>query len=130
MKEVRRIYVEKKPGFDQAARDLYQELYDYVGIRRLESLRLIHRYDLAGIDEAEYARVRQVVFPENLACQVYQEELPVAGGDQVLSIEYLPGEYDQKADAALQCLRLITGKETPVVRTARVLVLQGATSAI
>ncbi|HHX49855.1 MAG TPA: phosphoribosylformylglycinamidine synthase, partial [Clostridia bacterium] len=130
MKEVRRIYVEKKPGFDQAARGLYQELYDYVGIRSLESLRLIHRYDLAGIDEAEYARVRQVVFPENLACQVYQEELPVAGGDQVLSIEYLPGEYDQKADAALQCLRLITGKETPVVRTARVLVLQGAISAI
>jgi phosphoribosylformylglycinamidine synthase len=129
MKRVRRIYVEKKPDFDQAARNLYLELHDHVGIRSLESLRLLHRYDLAGITEEEYAKVRQVLFAENLAHRVYEEVLPLAAVDTVLAMEYLPGQHDQKLEATLQCLRLITGRETPVVRTARVLILRGVLSA-
>ncbi|SDF69509.1 phosphoribosylformylglycinamidine synthase [Sporolituus thermophilus] len=122
---VRRIYVEKKAGFAVEAQNLYTDLKVNLGINGLTGVRIVNRYDMAGVSEAEYIQARTTIFAEPTVDEVYDEELPLAAGDRVFAIEYLPGQYDQRADSAAQCLQILTQRERPTVLSAKVIILQG-----
>lgn len=125
MVPVRRIYVEKKPEFAVEARHLYEDLKENLGIKGLTGLRIINRYDVAGISEEEYRLARDTIFSEPPVDVAYDEVLPLDPRERVFAIEYLPGQYDQRADSAGQCLQILTQKERPLVRSAKLIVLQG-----
>ena len=121
---VYRIYVEKKPGFDVEAEGLKKELTSLLGIQSLTGLRLLNRYDVEGIDEALFDQCIPTVFSEPPVDNTYAE-LPKDGGVS-FAVEYLPGQFDQRADSAAECIQLISQGERPLVRSARVYLLQGA----
>jgi len=125
MSHVKRIFVEKRPGLDIAAKSLFRDLRDNLGIKGLDRVRLLNRYDMEGISEEEYAALRDIVFAEPPLDVVYDETLPLADGERVFAIEYLPGQYDQRADSASQCIQIITRGSAPAVATARVVALAG-----
>ena len=125
---VSRIYVEKKPGFDGEARALERELKTLLGIESLTGLRLINRYDVEGITPELFASCVPTVFSEPQT-DVATEEMPeVAEGASVFAVEFLPGQFDQRADSASECVQLISQGERPLVRSATVYVLEGALS--
>ena len=125
MAQVKRIYVEKKPGFDVEAIALRQDLKETVGLTGLERLRLINRYDVAGIDDDEYVLSRDTVFAEPPADHVFDETIDLGADARVFAMEYLPGQYDQRADWAAQCIQVITQKNRPEVVSAKVVALYG-----
>ncbi|MGN0984742.1 MAG: phosphoribosylformylglycinamidine synthase, partial [Gemmiger sp.] len=123
---VYRIYVEKKPGFDGEANGLLRELVDLVGITRLQGLRLLNRYDVEGIDRDLFEKAIPTVFSEPPVDVTY-DTLPEA--QTVFAVEYLPGQFDQRADSASQCIQLLSQGERPDVRSARVYLLEGELTA-
>ena len=137
-----RTYVEKKPGFDVEAQQLAQELRTILGIGGLTGLRVINRYDVEGVDEALFQRCVPIVFSEPQV-DTATAELPVEGveldergfvasapaGTAVFAVEYLPGQFDQRADSASECVQLVSAGERPDVRSAKVYVLSGELSA-
>lgn len=125
MAQVKRIFAEKRPGFDVEALALLKDLQENVGLTGLRRLRLINRYDVAGIDEGEYVLAREIVFAEPPADQIYDETIDLTDADRVFAMEYLPGQYDQRADWAAQCIQAITQKQRPDVLSAKVIALYG-----
>ncbi len=121
---VSRIYVEKKPGFDVEAQQLKGELTDILGIQGLEAVRLVNRYDVEGIDEALFETCVPTVFSEPQVDVTY-DELPDAPGAAIFAVEFLPGQFDQRADSASECIQLISQGERPSVRSAKVYILTG-----
>ena len=121
---VYRIYVEKKPGFDVEANGLKNELTGLLGIRSLTGLRLLNRYDVEGIDEVLFHQCVSTVFSEPPVDNTYAQ-LPEHEGT-AFAVEYLPGQFDQRADSAAECIQLISQGERPLVRSARVYLLEGA----
>ncbi len=121
---VSRIYVEKKPGFDVEAQQLATELHDILGVKGLDSLRIINRYDVEGIDEELFRSCVPTVFSEPQV-DVATDALPDMGDASVFAVEFLPGQFDQRADSAAECVQLISQGERPTVRSAKVYVLEG-----
>ena len=119
---VYRIYVEKKPGFDGEAQGLLHELTELLGIKSLTGLRLLNRYDVEGIDKELFDRAIPTVFSEPPVDVTYTA-LPEA--KTVFAVEYLPGQFDQRADSASQCIQLLSQGERPDVRSAKVYLLEG-----
>ncbi len=123
---VRRLFVEKRQGFyDIPAQQLCDDLTETFRLTELKAVRLINRYDIEGLTDEEYAKVKTVVFSEPPVDMVYEEELPEFPKSRRFAMEYLPGQYDQRADSAAQCVQLVTQKERPRIATARVVVLVG-----
>ena len=122
---VKRIYVEKRQGFDIPAQALFADLVESFSLDKLKRVRIINRYDIEGISDEEYAKARNIVFSEPPVDLVYDEELPQMNNTRIFAVEYLPGQYDQTADSAAQCVQLLTQKERPVISTARVIALVG-----
>ncbi len=122
---VYRVYVEKKPGVDLEAQALLRDLTAFLGVEGLEGLRLLNRYDVEGVDRALFERGVATVFSEPQLDDVFFD-LPEGGA--VFAVEYLPGQFDQRADSAAQCMQLLSQREKPLVRTARVYLLSGALS--
>jgi phosphoribosylformylglycinamidine synthase len=125
---VRRIYVEKKPGLRNEAEDILQQLRVYVGLKGLKGLRLLNRYDVEGLSEDDFALALPTVFSEPQTDDLYQE-LPPHDRALAFALEYLPGQFDQRADSAAQCVELLTQRQRPTVATARVYLLEGDLSA-
>ena len=121
---VSRVYVEKKPGFDVEAQQLAHELRDILGIERLEGLRLVNRYDVEGISDELFEQCVPTVFSEPQS-DVATLEMPAVEGAAVFAVEYLPGQFDQRADSASECIQLISQGERPEVRSAKVYLLEG-----
>ena len=124
---VSRIYVEKKPGFDVEAQQLAHELRSILGITSLEGLRLVNRYDVEGISQELFDQCVPTVFSEPQV-DVASAELPQADGAQVFAVEFLPGQFDQRAASASECIQLISQGERPEVRSAKVYLLSGPLS--
>ncbi len=122
---VKRIFVEKKPGFDVEAQGLYHDLKYNLGIKGLQNVRLINRYDLEGISETEFQRSKQVVFAEAPVDVIYDEDFTIDPAAKFIAMEYLPGQYDQRADSAAQCIQILTKHERPTVRAAKLLIFEG-----
>ena len=126
---VRRIFVEKKPGFDTEAKNLLADLKDSLGLSGVTGLRLFCRYDVEGLSEEEFGRAKGTIFSEPNVDVVYDEELALSPAWQSFATEYLPGQYDQRADSAAQCVQLLTQGERPRVQSAKVIALKGRISA-
>ncbi len=122
---VKRVYVEKKPGFDVEAQQLFAELRDILGVDGLTGVRVIRRYDVEGISDELFADAVAGVFGEPAVDEVFYE-LPQAGDAALFAVEYLPGQFDQRAESASECIQLISQGERPAVRSANVYVLEGA----
>ncbi len=128
MANVRRIFVEKKKGFDVEATHLLKDLKENLSIGGLKEVRLVHRYDVEGITDEEYAAARNLIFSEPPVDYAYDEEYPLPENAKVFASELLPGQYDQRADSAAECIQLLTKKERPNVRVAKLTVLIGDVS--
>jgi len=125
---VKRIYVEKKRGYDIEAQGLYSDLLESLGIKGLQGLRVINRYDISGITDEEYAKSRPIIFAEPPLDLVFDEYLEIPTQDRVFAMEYLPGQYDQRADSASQSVQILTQKERPMIASAKLIVLKGQLS--
>ncbi len=125
---VYRIFVEKIPGFDVEAQSLCAELRENLSLKNLQSVRILNRYDVEGIDEETYQSSRFSVFAEAAVDMVYDESFTLPPRSRCFAVEYLPGQYDQRADSAAQCIRLINTSAEPTVKYARVIVLAGSIS--
>ncbi|NCC69621.1 MAG: phosphoribosylformylglycinamidine synthase, partial [Clostridia bacterium] len=122
--EIKRIFVEKKEGFDIPAKRVLGEITDVLKLAATD-LRVFLRYDIAGIEDADFAHTAANVFSEPPCDTVYRETLPELTGYTVFGVEYLPGQYDQRADSAEQCVELLLHKSRPTVKTATVYAVEG-----
>ena len=123
---VRRILSEKKTPFAVEAKGLLHDIKADLDIKTLENVRVINRYDVSGITDEEYEEAKNVVFSEPPVDDCYDETVDLDGSSYVLIIEALPGQYDQRADSAAQCVQFLTRKERPLVKTAKVIAFYGA----
>ena len=123
MANVSRVFVEKKPGFDVEAQQMRDDLVQNLGLK-ITALRMINRYDISGLSAEEFAKARDTILSEPNQDTVYDEDCPLEGW-QSFAMEYLPGQYDQRADSAAQCVQLLTQGERPQVMTAKVIAVQG-----
>ncbi|WP_088186784.1 phosphoribosylformylglycinamidine synthase [Desulfosporosinus sp. FKA] len=123
---VKRIYVEKKPGYDIEAQGLLSDLRENLGINSLSGVRIINRYDISGITDEEYQQSCSIIFAEPPLDSIYDERLDISAQDRAFAMEYLPGQYDQRADSAAQCLQILTQKERPAIASAKVIILTGS----
>nr|WP_197714771.1 phosphoribosylformylglycinamidine synthase [Maliibacterium massiliense] len=121
--QVQRVYVEKKPGFDVEARSLAGDIRGVLGIGGLKSVRILCRYDVQGLSQADFAQAKETIFSEPAVDVVY-DALPTFAG-RVFARAYLPGQYDQRADSAAQCVQFLTQGARPTVRCATVYLLEG-----
>lgn len=128
MSDVRRVFVEKKPGFDVEAQQLKADLVDNLGMKAIEELRLLNRYDVSGLSDKEFDAAKNTIFSEPNVDSLYEESCPLDGW-RVFAMEYLPGQYDQRADSAAQCVQLLTQGERPQVLTAKVVAIRGSLAA-
>ena len=123
MGNVRRIYVEKKSAYAVSAHELMHELKSYLGITDVSSVRVLNRYDIDNISDEVYRESLSTVFSEPPVDTVYEESFDADG--RVFSVEPLPGQFDQRADSAVQCVKLISKDADPVIRTAITYVING-----
>lgn len=121
---VRRLYVEKKAGFDVEAQHLFNDIKENLGVEGLLSLRIVNRYDIEGLSQEQYESAKHIIFAEPTVDCVYDEVLPSIQDEVVFAIEYLPGQYDQRADSAVQCIQILT-QVNAAVQTAKVIILKG-----
>ena len=123
---VYRIFVEKREGLSPEAGNLLGDLRGFLGIESLEGIRILNRYDVEGIDPAVYEKAKHIVFSEPQVDVVWDECFPEPRNlHSLLAVEALPGQFDQRADSCAQCVQLMAGVERPLVRHARVYLLEG-----
>ena len=127
MSNVRRVYVEKKPAFAVRARELEAEIRNYLGISDVKGVRELIRYDMEHVSEETYRKALVTVFSEPPVDDVYEENFELNGA-RTFSVEFLPGQFDQRADSAEQCVKLLNENEEPLIRTAVTYVIEGEIS--
>ena len=125
MSIVRRVYVEKKPDFAVQAKELKHEIESYLGIKDVTGVRVLIRYDVEDISDQVFEKACGCVFSEPPVDVLYREELEVKEGSRVFSVEYLPGQFDQRADSAVQCVQFLKEDEKPIIRSATTYVIEG-----
>ena len=125
MGSVKRVYVEKKLPYAVRAKELKEEISNYLGMKNLNNVRVLIRYDVENLSDATYKQALGTVFSEPPVDNYYEEKFDVADGALVFSVEYLPGQFDQRADSAEQCVKLLNEKENPVIRSATTYVFEG-----
>ncbi|MBD5470501.1 MAG: phosphoribosylformylglycinamidine synthase [Lachnospiraceae bacterium] len=128
MGNVRRIYVEKKDAFAVKARELEEELKGYLGIKGIQKVRIFIRYDVENISEDVFEKACKSVFSEPPVDDLYLETIEMPANARCFSVEYLPGQFDQRADSAVQCVQFLKEDEQPIIKTATTYVLIGTVS--
>ena len=123
---VKRIYVEKKAPYAVKARELKEEAGSYLGMETVSAVRVLIRYDMEHLSDETYERAKRTIFSEPPVDEIYEEEFPHQEDDFIFSVEYLPGQFDQRADSAMQCVKLLKEEEEPLIRTAVTYVISGA----
>ena len=122
---VRRIFVEKREEFAVKAKELRAEIENYLGIQTITGVRVLIRYDIENVSDAVYQEALATIFSEPPMDDVYEESFETKEGDLVFTVEYLPGQFDQRADSAEQCVKLLSEEEEPVIRSATTYVVSG-----
>ena len=125
MANVRRIYVEKKAAFAVKATELYEDLKSYLGVDGLEKVRIFIRYDVENLSDEVFKRACKTVFSEPPVDILYEENIEVKPGERTFSVEFLPGQFDQRADSAMQCVKFLKEDEEPIIKTAVTYLLSG-----
>ena len=125
MSNVRRVYVEKKSDFAVQAKDLKHEIRSYLGIKDVEDVRVLIRYDVENISDEVFEKACNGIFAEPPVDTLYRNEFELAEGARVFSVEFLPGQFDQRADSAVQCIQFLKEDEQPIIKTATTYVVTG-----
>ena len=125
MSNVRRVYVEKKPAYAVQAKELKHEISSYLGIKSATNVRVLIRYDVENISDEVFEKACRTVFAEPPVDDLYLEKFEAAEGAKIFSVEYLPGQFDQRADSAVQCVQFLDGDSQPIIRSATTYVIEG-----
>ena len=125
MSSVRRVYVEKKPDFAVQAKDLKHEIHSYLGISEVTGVRVLIRYDVEHISDEVFEKACRTVFSEPPVDTLYRESFKTGPSDRVFSVEFLPGQFDQRADSAVQCVKFLKEDEEPIIKSATTYVIEG-----
>lgn len=125
MSGVKRVFVEKKKPYAVKAKELYDEITDYLGIKTVTGVRVLIRYDIENLSDDTYKKALTTVFSEPPVDDVYEMQFESGNDDYVFSVEYLPGQFDQRADSAEQCVKFFNENEIPVIKTATTYVISG-----
>ena len=125
MSNVRRVYVEKKPAYAVQAKELKHEISSYLGIKSATNVRVLIRYDVENISAEVFEKACRTVFAEPPVDDLYLEKFEAAEGAKIFSVEYLPGQFDQRADSAVQCVQFLDGDSQPIIRSATTYVIEG-----
>lgn len=125
MSNIRSVFVEKKPGFNVEAQSLLRDFKDNLGMANLEDVRVINKYVIAEIPEEYYKKALHTIFAELTVDKIYEEKLPINDGEIAFGVEFLPGQYDQRADSASECLSLLTAEDKVEIKSAKIVVLKG-----
>ena len=125
MSNVRRVYVEKKPAYAVQAKVLKHEISSYLGIKSATNVRVLIRYDVENISDEVFEKACRTVFAEPPVDALYLEKFEAAEGARIFSVEYLPGQFDQRADSAVQCVQFLDGDAQPIIRSATTYVIEG-----
>ncbi|MFA9399357.1 MAG: phosphoribosylformylglycinamidine synthase, partial [Clostridiaceae bacterium] len=123
--KVRRIFVEKAPGFNVEGKDILEDLELSLGITSIKKLRIVNRYDVEGINDEQYEKARLTIFSEPSVDFVYDEQIEIEKDEKVFAVEFLPGQYDQRADSASESIKIITQQEKPALAYAKLYILKG-----
>ncbi|MCI5860222.1 MAG: phosphoribosylformylglycinamidine synthase [Blautia sp.] len=126
MSSVRRVYVEKKPDFAVQAKDLMHEIHSYLGISEVTGVRVLIRYDVEHISDEVFEKACKTVFSEPPVDTLYRESFKTDPEDRVFSVEFLPGQFDQRADSAVQCVKFLKEDEEPIIKSATTYVIEGS----
>ena len=129
MSGVKRVFVEKKKPFAVNAKELHDEITGYLGIKTITDVRVLIRYDIENLSDETYKKALTTVFAEPPVDDVYENEFKASDDDFVFSVEYLPGQFDQRADSAEQCVKLLNEEENPVIKSATTYIISGALTA-
>ncbi len=125
MSNVRRVYVEKKPSFAVKAKELKHEISSYLGIKTVTNVRELIRYDVENISDDVFEKACHTVFAEPPVDDLYLEKFEAADGARIFSVEFLPGQFDQRADSAVQCVQFLDENAQPIIRSATTYVIEG-----
>ena len=125
MGKVRRIYVEKKEPFAVKAKELAEEIESFLSIKSVEQVRVFIRYDVERISDEVFERACRTVFSEPPVDVLYEETIEIPENGRVFSVEFLPGQFDQRADSAVQCVQFLKEDEEPIIRTAVTYLVNG-----
>ena len=128
MSNVRRVYVEKKPAFAVQAKELKHEVSSYLGIKSVTAVRVLIRYDVENISDEVFDKACKTVFAEPPVDDLYLENFEAAAGSRIFSVEFLPGQFDQRADSAVQCVQFLDENAQPIIRSATTYVIEGTIS--
>ena len=123
MSNIRRVYVEKRPGFDREAKRLCEDIRLYLNLSALTDVRVLNRYDVEGMQDASFERACATIFAEPNLDFLTHDTFPMEPGWTAFAVEYLPGQFDMRADSAVQCAQMLG--DAPLIRTARIIVLKG-----
>ena len=121
---IKRLYVRKRDDFDNEGKRLYNDFRNYLGISNIKGVRVIKRYDIMGLSDEEYELAKRTILAEPPVDIVYDENLPLADDEVTIGVEYLPGQYDQRADSAGQCIQILTLRERPLIKTAKIIIIK------
>mgnify|MGYP001438210637 CR=1 FL=1 len=123
--KVRRIFVEKKKGFNVEAHELFHDIKENLNIKGLKDLRIVNRYDVCEISDNEWEDAKKIIFSEPVVDNIFEEKFKIGEGSSAFAVEFLPGQYDQRADSAAQCIKILSQNEKSNVASAKVYILIG-----
>ena len=126
MAQIRRIYVEKKTGCDIEAGQLFEDLKENLELDSLKGVRILIRYDVEGLKDSFFDECKNTIFSEPPVDRVYEEKYDMGEDERAFAVEFLPGQFDQRADSAMQCVQIVTGEDRPLINVAKVYVLKGS----
>ncbi|MGL4790763.1 MAG: hypothetical protein ACRCW1_05065, partial [Anaerotignaceae bacterium] len=119
--DIKRLFIEKKKGCDVEAESLFNDIKENLGVSGLVGVRVLNRYDVEGISQNHYETAKTTIFSEPPVDIIYEEEITFGNNEKVFAVEFLPGQYDQRADSAMQCIQIISQAEMPVIIVAKVI---------
>jgi len=125
MGDIKRLYVEKKKEYAVSAQELLTDIRDFLGIINVSNVRILCRYDIENLSKDAYQSAKGTIFSEPPVDILYEEHLPLAQNESSFSVEALPGQFDQRADSAVQCVKLLSEDESPAIKTAMTYVIEG-----
>ena len=120
---VRRIFVQKRENFAVEAKEILNDLRENLNIKNLENLKILNRYDVEGISDEVFNKAKNTIFSEPQVDVCYEEEYKADANDIVFGVEFLPGQFDQRANSLSECLQIITGGERLIAKSAKIYVL-------
>lgn len=123
--EIKTLFVEKKPQFRVENQKMLKDFKLSLNIGNIEDIRILNRYNISGITDEEYKLSKYTIFSEKTVDDLYEEEFPYDSGDKIFGVEYLPGQYDQRADSAAQCIQILTQREGVIVKYSKIFVIKG-----